>query len=289
MVFALTVISALVVAFGEVVQQRWAAQAPAQYNLSPRLLWWLVRQPRWLVGVGISFGGNAVFTAALSTGGVVLIEAVFVVRLVFALLIAAVWGRHRVPLREAFGAVAITAGLVAFLLAGHPEQGDVSGVPDLRWMVGGGGIVAVAAVLSVIGARSRPVPKAALLGAGTGVLYGVQGPLMQTAIRTATAVGVLALAVSWSGYAVIVVAVLGMLFVQSAFGAASLEASYPAVVTGQLLSAIAVGTGVLGGRLRLDPVSLAVFVPALVLMVAGIYLLSSSPIVTGTRAAAGHH
>ena len=76
MVFALTVISALIVAFGEVVQQRWAAQAPPQYNLSPRLLWWLVRQPRWLVGVSIAFLGNAVFTAALSTGGVVLIEAV---------------------------------------------------------------------------------------------------------------------------------------------------------------------------------------------------------------------
>jgi hypothetical protein len=281
MTYVLTIVSALIVAMGEVIQQRWAAQAPPEYNLSPRLLLWLVKRPRWLAGVGCSFVGNLVFAAALSTGGVILIEAVFVIRLIFALLIAAVWGRHPIPLREALGGVAITGGLVAFLLAAEPHQGDIADVPALAWAIGGGSVVALSLILAAIATRVRPVPKGTLLGAGAGILYGLQASLTQTAIFAFTTAGLVALLTTWNTYAVVAVALLGMLLVQSAFEAASIEASYPPVVTGQLLSSIGVGVLVLGGSIRLDPVSLAILIPALLLMIVGIFLLASSPIVTG--------
>ncbi|MDN5746990.1 MAG: DMT family transporter [Pseudonocardia sp.] len=281
MVYVLTLVAALIVAVGEVIQQRWAAQAPPEYNLSPKLLLWLVRRPRWLGGVGCSFGGNVVFAAALSTGSVILVEAVFVVRLIFVLIIAAVWNRHPVPLREMLGGLAITGGLVAFLLAAQPSESAAQNVPALRWAVGGGAAVAIAAVLAVVAARSGPNRKATLLGTGAGTLYGLQASLTQSAVLILSGAGALALLTTWNGYAVATVALLGMLLIQSAFEAAPIEASYPAVVTAQLVGAIVIGVTVLGGEVRLDPASLAVLLAALLLMILGVFLVARSPLVTG--------
>ena len=75
-VYLLTVIAGLVVAVGEVVQQRSAAQAPPEYNLSIRLLLWLVRRPRWLAGLAASTTGNMIFATAVGRGNVAQVEAV---------------------------------------------------------------------------------------------------------------------------------------------------------------------------------------------------------------------
>ena len=122
-VYLLTIFSALVVAVGEVVQQRSAAQAPPEHNLSVRLLLWLVRRPRWLAGLLASTAGNGIFVTSAGRGNVALVEAVFEVRLLFAVVIAALWGRRRVPARDLLGSLAITAGLIVFLLAGHRRTG----------------------------------------------------------------------------------------------------------------------------------------------------------------------
>lgn len=285
MVYLLTLVAALIVGSGEVVQQRWAAQAPQEDNLSPRLLLWLVRRPRWLGGVGLSLAGNLAFAGALSRGGVIVVEAVFVMRLVFVLVIAAVWERHPVPPREMFGGAAITAGLVGFLLAAHPTAGRPSNVPVQRWAVVGGSLLAVSVLLAVFASRTRASRRAVMLGAGAGTLYGLQASLTKSAVQVLTGAGVLALLMSWHAYAVVAVALLGMLLVQSAFEVAPIEASYPAVVTGQLLGSIAMGVGALGGSVRVGIANIAVMFPALLLMIVGIFLLAGSPTVGGRRGA----
>lgn len=283
MVYALAVVAALIVAAGEVVQQRMAAQAPPEDNLSPRLLLWLVKQPRWLLGVGCSLAGNLAFAAALGRGSVVLVEAVFVVRLVFGLAISAFWGWHRVPARDLVGGVTIAAGLVAFLLAAEPRAGTGE-IGDLRWVLGAGSPVAFAGALALAARRLRGPRRALLLGLGAGTLFGVQASLVQSAVLVITHDGVVALLSSWHGYAVVAVALFGMLLVQSAFESAPLSASYPAVVIAQLLCAIAIGVLVLGGQVHLSVVNLAVVAAALAGMVAGIMVLSRSPLVTGELA-----
>lgn len=280
MVYALTVVAAAIVATGEVIQQRLAAQAPPEDNLSPRLLLWLVQRPRWLAGVGCSLAGNLAFAAALSRGSVILIEAVFVVRLVFGLTISAFWGWHRIPLRDVVGGLVITLGLVAFIIAGRPQAGDEP-VPTLRWALGGGSLVALALVLAVLSRTVGPARMALLLGIGAGALFGLQAALIQSAVQVMTGAGVVALLEGWHGYVVVVVALLGMLLVQSAFEAAPLPASYPAVVTTQLLSALAIGVFILGGTVRSDPAHLAVIIPAVGAMLVGIFTLTRSPLVTG--------
>jgi len=280
LVYVLILVAALFVAVGEVIQQRSAATAPPEHNLSLRLLVWLVRRPRWLAGLASSTGGNAVFAVAVGFASLALVEAVFVVRLLFALILAAAWGRQRVPARDLLGALAITVGLVVFILAARPHRGSAV-VPDLHWVLGGGCILALALVLTVLAKGSAPARKAVLLGAGAGSLFGLQASLTQSAMQVLTHRGVVALLTTWHGYAVVAVALLGMLLVQSAFEAAPLPASYPAVVTTELIVGVAVGTFVLNGTLRLGTVAIAATAVSLLVMIGGIYLLTTSPLVTG--------
>lgn len=281
LVIGLTLAAALVVALGEVVQQRSAAQAPPQGSLSWRLLWWLVRQPLWLAGLVCSVLGNSLFSVAVGKGTLALVEAVFVARLLFALVLAAAAVRRRVPWRDIGGALAIAAGIVAFLLAAQPQPAHHPVVPPVHWALGGGIVVAVALVLAVLGKRLRPARNAVVLGAGAGMLFGLQASLTQAALHVLTRDGVLALLSTWSGYADVVVALLGMLMVQSAYAAAPLSASYPAVVTTELVVGIGIGVGVIGGVMRTGPLVLTAALIALLVMICGIYLLTTSPLVTG--------
>lgn len=286
MVYAFTVIAALIVSTGEVVQQRMAAQAPPQDNLSIRLLLWLVRQPRWLAGVGCSLLGNIAFAAALNRGSVVLVESVFVIRLIFGLVIAALWGWHHVPFRDILGGLFITLGLVAFLLVGKPQAGS-GNVTDFQWALGAGIPVVVAASLGLVARRHHAGRRALLLGLGAGICFGVQASLIQAAVGVMTDDGIVALLTGWHGYAVVVVALLGMLLVQSAFESAPLDASYPGVVTAQLLTAILLGVLVLGGTLSVGAWQLAVMLAALAGMVAGIFVITRSRLVAGEQSPSG--
>lgn len=280
LVYPLTLVAALFVAVGEVIQQRSAAHAPPEHNLSPRLLVWLMHRPQWLAGVAGSTVGNVLFAAALRSSSLALVEAVFVVRLLFALVLAAVWGQHRVPARDLLGSLAITAGLIGFIYAARPNKG--SGIaPDLNWVMGGGCAVAVAVVLAAIARRPHPARQAVLLGAASGVLFALQASLTQRALHVLSTRGAVELLMTWEGYACVITAVVGMLLVQSAFEVAPLPASYPAVVTTELVAGVVLGVLLLGGTLALGTAAVTATAMSLLVMIVGICLLTTSPIVTG--------
>ena len=240
----------------------------------------MVRRPRWLAGVAGSTAGNVLFAVALRYSSLALVEAVFVVRLMFALVLGAAWGQHRVPGRDLLGSVAITAGLVGFIYAARPNKG--SGVaPDLRWLLGGGCVVAVVAMLTAIARKADPTRKAVLLGTASGVLFGLQASLTQRAVHVLSERGAVELLLSWEGYACALTALVGMLLLQSAFEAAPLPASYPAVVTTELVIGVALGVLVLGGTLALGTLAITATAVSLLVMIGGICLLTTSPIVTG--------
>jgi hypothetical protein len=178
------------------------------------------------------------------------------------------------------GSVAITAGLVGFIYAARPSKG--AGVaPDLHWLLGGGCVVVVVAVLTAIARRAGPTRKAVLLGTASGVLFGLQASLTQRAIHVLSDRGAFELLMTWEGYACAITALVGMLLVQSAFEAAPLPASYPAVVTTELVAGVALGVLVLGGTLALGTVAITATAVSLLMMIGGICLLTTSPLVTG--------
>lgn len=280
MVYVLSAIAAIIIGVGTVIQQRSAFQAPPEFGLRPKLLLWLVRRPLWLAGVAASLAGNIVFAVAVGTGSVALVEAMFVLRLIVALVLAAWWGRHRISGRDWLGVLAIVAGLAAFVLAAQPHKGTAS-IPSTRWAMVGGIIVLLGLLVMVVARRLGPARKAAILGASAGAVFGLQAALTNVAVGVMTHGGALALATTWSGYSVAFLALFGTLLVQSAYEAAPLSASYPSDVNTELLAGIAIGVWVLGGSIRLGLPYGVVAAFGIVVMIVGIYLLTTSKLVTG--------
>ncbi len=275
MVYALAVGAAVLLGVGSAIQQRAASRAPAGTALHLALLWYLVRQPMWLAGIAAALVGNILAGIALGIGGVTLVEPLLATGLLFALATAAIWSRYRLGRQEWAGAVAVVTGLTAFLVAGEPEPGNRTDAPGWEWALAAGSIGLLTAALVALARRLRPRQEAPVLGAGAGMLFGLQAALTSTAVPRLLGRGVLAMLLSWAPYAVAATAVLGTLLAQSAYKLAPLPVSYPPIAAVEPLTGIAIGVGVLGARLRLTPLALTIEIVGLAVMTAGVYTLAA--------------
>lgn len=270
---------ALLIAIGFVAQQKAAEQEPADERLSFRLLGQLLRRPMWLGGIAAMVGGQLLGAAALDRGSLALVEPIMATNVLFALPLSAVWHKRRLGGREWAGAVALIAGLAAFVAAGDPYGGRATRLPWPNWMIAMGAIAVVAAVAVSLGRRSAPYREATYLAVGAGVLYGLQDALTQRT-EAGFSSGLVSVLASWPPYILVAVAVVALLLNQSAFEAAPLDASLPATTVAEPLTGIAFGVGVYGEHLRLQGPLLAVELAGVVAMVVGVVLVARSPIVT---------
>jgi drug/metabolite transporter (DMT)-like permease len=280
-VYVLSVVAAALFAGGSVVQQHVAGQSPPERMFSVRLLLWLLRRRAWLAGIVISLTGNIAAALALGMGGVALVEPLFTVRLLFALPLAAAWSRLTVPRRDWAGAIAVVAGLAAFIAIGHPRRGHPLQASGPAWAAA---MVALAVLVTaaVVAARRLPaIRAAAALAAGAGLLFGLQSSLTETAVTLLSQQGAAGLLTHWQTYLVAVTALGATVLIQNAFGVAPLHASFPVLVTTEPLAGLLLGVLVLGGGLRVSPSACAGEVAGLVVMLLGVWLLAHSPLVTG--------
>lgn len=281
-VYAVAIGAALLFAVGSVVQQHSAAEAPPEKALSFSLLWHLLHQRLWLIGIGVSIVGNLLSAVALGAGGVALVQPLFTVRLLFALPLAAAWTRASITRRDWLGAAATAAGLAIFIGASHPHKGDNPlGAAWTSWAAAGGSLALIVAVLVVVARRLDPAREATLLGASAGVLFGLQSTLTESSISALRHGGAGHLLTYWQPYALVGCAVVGSLLIQSAYEMAPLAASFPTLVSAEPLTGLGLGVGVLGGSIRLSPLPLAIGLAGLLVMVGGVSALATSPLVTG--------
>lgn len=280
-VYVFSVSAAALFAGGSVVQQHVAGQSPPEKTFSARLLLWLVRRPGWLAGIIISFGGNILAALALGMGGVALVEPLFTVRLLFALPLAAAWSRLAVPRRDWAGAVAVVAGLAAFIAVGHPRRGHPLQASAPAWAVATVTLAALVAVAIIAARRLPAVRAAAALAAGAGLLFGLQSSLTETAVTFLRQQGVAGLLTHWQTYMVAAAALGATVLIQNAFGIAPLHVSFPVLVTAEPLTGLLLGVLILGGALRVSPSAYAGEFGGLAVMMIGIWLLAHSPLVTG--------
>lgn len=276
-VYALALPAALCFAVGSVLQQRAAAKAPREGLLRLALLGWLVRRPVWLGGTALFLVGNVLTASALGRSTLALVEPLQATRLLFALPVEAVVDRRRLIARDWVGAVLAAAGISTFVMASHPRSGRAIHTPVEVWAVLGAVAVAATSVVVVLGRRLPPARSAPLLAAGAGVLFACQAAATGPAVRRLHHRGVVGLLSSWYPYAVAAAAIYGAVLLQSAYEEADLTASFPALVVAEPIAALAIGVGALGDHVRDSAAALAVGVLSLGAMVAGIYLLASSP------------
>ncbi len=213
-------------AVASVVQQRSAAQLASSKAFDPVVLVRLVRARRWLLGlIGIA-GGFGFQAVALDLGRLVVVEPVFPLGLLFALLLAARVEGRRLRHSEWTAAVATVAGLAVFLVAAEPSGGSRTAGAGLLSLAAAGA-VCVAGLCCLLASRVTAHHRALALSIGGGIGAGVTDAVTKT---VATVVGL-----HWLGvfgdvrlYLLATVGLLTFTMQQNGFRAAGLPASLPA-------------------------------------------------------------
>lgn len=264
----LALCAALASAFGNVIRQRSAQEITDEPVGHLALFRKSLGDTRWWLGSAGAVANYGLLAAALGIGSVMLVTALQVTALLFALPIYARLTHHRITRWEWAWAALLAVALVAFIMIGQPEAGRSRGSLT-SWTV----VVMVIAplsVLCVLGARMWPgrPPAAVLLAVVAGFSLAVFAVLTKGVVD-ALGGGFGALLRAPELYVWIPTALAGMIFQQSSFRAGALTASMPTVIVAEPIVASALGVIVLGETLHATgPKAFALVVAVLVVIVA---------------------
>ncbi len=277
MVYPVGVIAALLLGTGYVLQQRVAATLPLSEILHLRLLADLLRRPLWWLGMGCMIIGQLLSGLALQLANVALVEPLLSTNLLFALAIAALLARHKPRLSEIGGAALLSAALGVFIAVGNPHGSDNPYPPSPIVWLAVASVATAVAVCVVVGKRQGLVGQAIWLAAGAGLMFGLQDAASRASIVQYDRHGLTAMAVHAWVYLVVAAAVVGILLAQSAFKAARLDYSLPPITAAEPIVGILLGICLLGDKVSLSVVGLALESACVVALIAGVALIGRSP------------
>jgi len=194
----------------------------------------------------VGFGLQA---AALGFGSVLLVQALLVTSLLFALPLSARFAGRRITRTEWMWAVVLAVAVAVIVTVGNPSKGQSrAGLELWIWVIATLGPVLV---LCAIGAKvwSGKPAAALLLGLVAGSLWGLFAVLTKGVVDRLDD-GIVALLKTPELYPWAVVAVSATAVQQSSFRAGSMAASLPAVTVSEPLVGSILGVFVLGEMLR---------------------------------------
>jgi len=264
--------AALASAIGDVVRQRSAQEITDRQVGHLELFRLSLRDTRWWLGGLGAIANYSLQAAALALGSVMLVTALQVTSLLFALPIYARLAHHRVTRSEWTWAVLLAAALAVLVTVGDPSAGNDRG--SLQTWVAVAVVLGPILVLCVVGARlwSGGAAAPVLLAAVAGSSLALFAVLTKGAVEAVEG-GFGALLRAPEAYALIPAALAGMIFQQSSFRAGALTASLPTVTVTKPVVASLLGVLVLGETLRADgPESFVLVAAAVVVIVSTIGL-----------------
>jgi drug/metabolite transporter (DMT)-like permease len=262
----LALCAALASAIGDVIRQRSAHEITDKQVGHLELFWLSVRDTRWWLGAVGAVANYSLQAAALALGSVILVTALQVTSLLFALPIYARLAHHRITRREWMWAVLLAAALAALVTVGDPDAGNSRGSLE-AWMAVAL-VMGPVLVLCVLGARlwsggpAAPVLLAVVAGSSL-ALFAV---LTKGAVGAASG-GFGAFLRAPESYGLIPAALAGMIFQQSAFRAGALTASLPTVTVAKPMVASLLGVLVLAETLNTDGPKVFTLIAAAVLVI----------------------
>ena len=266
--------AALMVAVGDVLQQRSAPQVTTTEVGTVALFRRLLRDRQWWAGSLVAGAGVGLQAAALGLGSVVLVQALLVTSLLFALVINARLNHTRITGRQAMWAVLLAAAVAIVVTVGDPQAGTPRG--SLRtWTV----VVAVMGpvlVLCVLGARIvSGAASALLLGVVAGSLWGLFAVLTKGVVDQ-LGHGIVAVLRIPELYVWMVVGIAATAWEQSAFRAGPMTASLPAVSVAEPIVGSVLGVVVLGEALNTTTSGVIAIAVSVAVMVAATVALARS-------------
>ena len=280
--YVTTVLAALLVGAGFVLQQRAAAMEPASRFLSIRLIIDLFRKPRWLAGIGLLVGGYILAAWSIGHLELSLVEPLLTTYLIFALLLAVPLSGHAFRLREVIGAVILVTG-VALLSASRSANPIGLSFGSVSHWPAAAGIAAIAFILVEAGRRRSGRLRAALTGTAAGLVLGIQDALTRQTLEALQGNSFTVLFSTWPAYALAGAGALGIWLTQNAFSAGPLQASLPAISAGEPLTGILLGVIVFGDGIQISPGLLAVQAGGVAALVVGVVMVASDPALSYPR------
>jgi drug/metabolite transporter (DMT)-like permease len=283
---SLALLSALLFAFSNVVEQHVAAEVPSEQSLQPKLLVTLASRPVWVAGFAADVAGYGAQAAALAFGALLVVAPLLACGLLFSLLLdAAVTGR-RLRTSDLGAAVLLCAGLAVFLGVGAPSDGRFD-APAAAWAPAALLIAAVLTLAVLTRRHARGSVRATLFGLASGMTFGVNAALTKVVVHI---LGRDPLSVFWHWelYGVAVLSVGGLVIIQSAFQAGPLTAALPPMEVAEPLIATVVGLVILHERLHANGTGQKGLIAAAALaMLIGLVALARSRVNTAPAPGAG--
>ncbi len=261
----LALVAALISGVGDVIRQRSAQEITGERVGHLELFRLSLRDIRWWWGglaAAASFGLQAI---ALVLGSVVLVQALQVTALLFALPTNARLTRHPVTRREWLWAVLLAAAVAVFIAVGDPAAGHQRG--SLKIWIVVAVVMGPALVLCVLGARIWSGAVAAVLLAVVSASSWALFAVLTKGVMDVVPDGTGALPRAPELYAWILAALVGTVFQQSAFRASTLTASLPAMTVAEPVVASVLGVAVLGETLDTPGPQMFVLVVAVIAVV----------------------
>jgi drug/metabolite transporter (DMT)-like permease len=285
----LALAASIFTASASITQRFAAAPAPGELAFSWRLIGYLSKRPVWFVGILCMIAGFVFQVAALRTSSLSLVQPLIATELLFVFGFLAVRSPRRVSGRDWIAACAMAVGLAAFLVVAHPT-GGAQAATHVRWFEAATVVVIVASLFWLLarvrlrtGRRPSPSRQAAMLAVAAGVVFGFVAAVVKE-LSGQLAGGPYAVITNWSPYVLLISGAAAFFLVSNAFQAGPLAASQPGLTVVDPLVASFLGVYLFHDHVRHDPLDVLGEVVALVVLVAGVVMLSRSPLVDGEPA-----
>jgi drug/metabolite transporter (DMT)-like permease len=279
---ALALIAAALFALGSVLQQKAGTDAPT-IGANAGLLLQMARRPVWIAGVvadGLAFVAQA---AALGIGSLAVVQPLLVASVVFALPLGAWLTDQRVGRREVVAALALLAGLGAFIVVADPTGGHDS-APLSGWLIAAAACGGPCGALVLLAPRAPGPRRAALLGAAAGILFALSAALTKTVVSELDN-GIVTVVTTWPLYGLIAVGYVSMTLNQMSLDAGALAATMATSTALDPIASVVLGLALFKESIDASPVELLVVLLALGVVVAAMVVLArdqaeSAPIVS---------
>lgn len=278
MSYLLAILASVSNAVSNICQRRADRDEPASLAFRFRMILDLLRRPVWLAGIAAVTVSFVLQTAALDRAPLAVIEPIIVLELPLTLVAAVVAFGARLGGRDVAAIAAMALGVAGLIASLAPGNGRVPADPA-PLILAGVATMGLAVVLFILGRASSGNRQAALLGACTGVGFGLSASFLKATTQSFSS-GVVATLTSPDLYVAVSVGIASMLVLQNALRAGRLVASQPWITVLDPVVSVLWGVLVYGEQTRSGAYLVAAVVSG-ALLAGGAAVLARSPTLAG--------
>ena len=285
MAIILAVGAAFANALTTILQRMGVETAPAESTMRLSLMAHALRRKTWLIGFVMMIAGFLLQFSALHFGSLTAVQPILTLELPFLVAILGFWFGHPLGWRDWAGAVAAAGGLAAFLAFASPGGGtSLPGLSD--WSIISAACVGAAALAVILTRFGSQAWRASMFGVSAAIAFAFTAAIIKEMnLQISQSWGTIYL--HWAPYALAACGLAGMFLAQNAFHAGPVTASQATLVIIDPLASIAIGIGLFGDKVMTRGVRGPGEALALLLLFAGVFSLTRSPLVSSVKSEEG--